>query len=166
MSCKSQGEEIETSWFSSDMLLRKSSEKHRVATAQGKQRIWKSVFPDRENTGNFLKNIKNMFLHREFTTNTGKILKVKKIMNLLSNWMEWPSGCIVPGSWSVNFWLLFCKLLRGLLNWIYSGHCGSPGRERMAMGEVEAIYKLNFFFFLSRKKHRENGKSTGKTQGI
>ena len=33
----------------------------------------KSIFPDRENTGNLLKNIKNMFLHREFTTNTGKI---------------------------------------------------------------------------------------------
>ena len=30
-------------------------------------------FPDRENTGNLLKNIKNVFLHREFTTNTGKI---------------------------------------------------------------------------------------------
>ena len=42
----------------------------RVATAQGKQGIWKSIFPDRENTGNLLKNIKNMFLHREFTTNT------------------------------------------------------------------------------------------------
>ena len=45
----------------------------RVATAQEKQGIWKSIFPDRENTGNLLKNIKNMFLHREFTTNTGKI---------------------------------------------------------------------------------------------
>ena len=45
----------------------------RVATAQGKQGIWKSIFPDRENTGNLLKNIKNMFLHKEFTTNTGKI---------------------------------------------------------------------------------------------
>ena len=44
-----------------------------VATAQGKRGIWKSIFPDRENTGNLLKNIKNMFLHREFTTNTGKI---------------------------------------------------------------------------------------------
>ena len=50
----------------------------RVATAQGKQGIGKSIFPDRENTGNLLKNIKNMFLHREFTTNTGKILRVKK----------------------------------------------------------------------------------------
>ena len=34
------------------------------------------------------------------------------------------------------------------------------------MGEVEALYKLKFFIFLSKKKHRENGKSTGKTQGI
>ena len=44
----------------------------------GKTGNLKSIFPDRENTGNLLKNIKNMFLHREFTTNTGKILKVKK----------------------------------------------------------------------------------------
>ena len=44
----------------------------------GKTGIWKSIFPDRENTGNLLKNIKNMFLHREFTTNTGKIWVFKK----------------------------------------------------------------------------------------
>ena len=50
----------------------------RVATAQGKQGIWKSIFPDGENTGNLLKNIKNVFLHREFTTNTGKIWVSKK----------------------------------------------------------------------------------------
>ena len=42
----------------------------RVATAQGKQGIWRSIFPDRENTG---KLPKNMFLHREFNSNTGKI---------------------------------------------------------------------------------------------
>ena len=54
---------------------------HRFATPQGKQGIWKSIFPDRENTGNLLRNIKNMFLHREFDTDTGKILRVKKIMN-------------------------------------------------------------------------------------
>ena len=45
----------------------------RVATAQGKPGIWKSIFPDRENAGNLPKNIKNMFLHREFNSNTGKI---------------------------------------------------------------------------------------------
>ena len=51
------------------------------ATAQGKQEkqgIWKSIFPDRENTGNLLKNIKNMFLHREFTTNTENLSVLKK----------------------------------------------------------------------------------------
>ena len=56
--------------------------KFRVATAQGKQGIRKSIFPHRENTGNLLKNIKNMFLHRKFTTNIGKIMRVEKIMNL------------------------------------------------------------------------------------
>ena len=48
----------------------------RVATAQGKQGeqgIWKSIFPDRENTGNLPKILKICFLHREFATNTGKI---------------------------------------------------------------------------------------------
>ena len=47
----------------------------RVAMAQGKQGIWMFIFPDRENTGNLPKNIKNMILHREFASNTGKILK-------------------------------------------------------------------------------------------
>ena len=51
---------------------------NRVATAQGKQGIWKSIFPDRENTGNLLKDIKNAFLHREFNSNTGKIWRWKK----------------------------------------------------------------------------------------
>ena len=46
----------------------------RVATAQGKQGIWMFIFQDRENTGNLPKNIKNMILHREFASNTGKIL--------------------------------------------------------------------------------------------
>ena len=38
------------------------------------------------------------------------------------------------------------------------------------MGVVGAVYKLKYFIFFSTKKHRENGKSTGKrlgkTQGI
>ena len=46
---------------------------NRVATAQGKQGIWKCIFPDRENTGNLPKNIKNMFYTGEFNSNTGKI---------------------------------------------------------------------------------------------
>ena len=53
-------------------------EDDRVATAQGKQGkqgIWMFIFPDRENTGNLPKNIKNMILHREIASNTGKILK-------------------------------------------------------------------------------------------
>ena len=50
-----------------------------VATAQGKPGIWMFIFPDRENTGNLSKNIKNLFLHREFNSNTGKILKFKKL---------------------------------------------------------------------------------------
>ena len=54
--------------------------------------------------------------------------------------MELPSSCVVPGSWSVDFWLLFCKLLRGLLRSIYSGLYGSLGKEGAAMVMMEAIY--------------------------
>ena len=56
--------------FSFKLCVTLQSAINRVATAQGKQGIWKSIFPDRENTRNLLKNIKNVFLHREFTTNT------------------------------------------------------------------------------------------------
>ena len=55
---------------------------YRVATPQGKQGIWRSIFPDRENTGNLPKDIKNAFLHREFNSNTGKIWRWKKMMSL------------------------------------------------------------------------------------
>ena len=58
--------------FKIDLL---SDDMVRVATAQGKQGIWMFIFPDRENTGNLPKNIKNVFLHREFAFNTGKILR-------------------------------------------------------------------------------------------
>ena len=74
----------------------------RVATAQGKQGkqgIWFLLFPDRENTGNLPKNIKNMILHREFTFNTGKILKFQKLN-------------VKPGLWwniAIKFWLFDAK---------------------------------------------------------
>ena len=71
----------------------------RVATAQGKQGIWFLLFPDRKNTGNLPKNIKNMILHREFTFNTGKILKFQKTN-------------VKPGLWwniAIKFWLFDAK---------------------------------------------------------
>ena len=37
----------------------------RVATAQGKQRIWFLLFPDRENTGNFALTQGKILRHRE-----------------------------------------------------------------------------------------------------
>ena len=37
----------------------------RVATAQGKQGIWFSIFPDRENTGNFAVTQGKFWKHRE-----------------------------------------------------------------------------------------------------
>ena len=38
---------------------------NRVATAQGKQGIWFSIFPDRENTGNFAVTQGKFWRHRE-----------------------------------------------------------------------------------------------------
>ena len=49
----------------------------RVATAQGKRRIWMLIFPDRENTGNLSKNIKSGRFY------TGKNW-IKKKFNLTS----------------------------------------------------------------------------------
>ena len=45
----------------------------RVAMALGKKGIWRSIFPNRENTGSLPKYIKNLFLHRKFNSNKGKI---------------------------------------------------------------------------------------------
>ena len=53
-----------------------------VVTAQGKQGIWMFIFTDGK-TQNLPKNIKNVFLHREFTFNTGRILKFRKLKDLL-----------------------------------------------------------------------------------
>ena len=36
----------------------------------------------------------------------------------------------------------------------------------MAIGVVEDIYRFKYLIFYQLKKHRENDKSTGKTQGI
>ena len=44
----------------------------RVATGQGKQGIWKSIFPDRENTGNLPKEIKIHFYTGNLTSTQGK----------------------------------------------------------------------------------------------
>ena len=76
--------------------------------------------------------------------------------------MELPSGCIVLGLWSTNFWLLFCKLLRGLLKWIYSGLYGSLGKKRMTMGVVDAIYKLKYFIFCRQKNTGKMAIAQGK----
>ena len=37
-----------------DLVVGNISKQTRVATAQGKQGIWFLLFPDRENTGNFV----------------------------------------------------------------------------------------------------------------
>ena len=61
--------------------------------------------------------------------------------------MELPSGCVVPGSWSVNFWLLFCKLLIKEAAEVNLFRPGWPrNRENREFG--------SYFF------------QTGKTQGI
>ena len=52
--------------------------KDRVATAQGKQGIWKSIFPDRENTGNLPKILKICFYTGNLTPTQGKFGGEKK----------------------------------------------------------------------------------------
>ena len=54
----------------------------RVATAQGKQGTWKSIFPDRENTGNLPKILKIWFYTGNLTSTQGKFGGEKKIMSL------------------------------------------------------------------------------------
>ena len=127
--------------------------------ALSKQGIWKSIFPDRENTGNLLKMC---FYTGNLSPTQGKFWELNKILNLQFKWMELLSGCVVPGSWSVNFWLLFCKLLRGLLKWIYSGLYSSLGKERMAMGLVEAIYRLKYFIYCRQKNTGKMARTQGK----
>ena len=40
--------------------------------------FYKFIFTDGENTGDLSENIKNLFLHREFTSTQGKLLKFKQ----------------------------------------------------------------------------------------
>ena len=76
--------------------------------------------------------------------------------------MELLSSGVFQGSWSVNYWLLFCKLLRRLLKWIYSGLYGSLGKEKMAMWVVEAIYKLKYIIFCQAKNTGKMARAQGK----
>ena len=71
--------------------------------------------------------------------------------------MEWPSSYAGQGSWSVNFWLLFCKLLRGLFKPLWF-----TWKERIAMAVVEAIYKLKYFMFRQQKKTGNMAGAQGK----
>ena len=80
----------------------------------------------------------------------------------------WAKRCWPPEPWTMNFWsILRVATPQGIwksqLKWIYSDHYGSLGRERMAMGVVEAIYKLNFFFFLLTKNRGRMAGAQGKT---
>ena len=43
---------------------------------QGEQEFWKFILPDKENMGNLPKTIKNRFLHRTFTCNTGSPVQI------------------------------------------------------------------------------------------
>ena len=79
-----------------------------VATAQGKRGIWKYIFPDRENKEFAKKNIKNMFLPREFATNTGKNLKLKeKACNLKQEKFTFATSLMLLNIWS----FIICNIL-------------------------------------------------------
>ena len=76
-------------------LLRKTQQTLRVATAQGKQGIWKSIFPDRENTRNLPKIFKIWFYTGNLTSTQGKFGGEKKRACNLSC-LNLPCGCVVP----------------------------------------------------------------------
>ena len=75
----------------------------RVATAQGKQGIWKSIFPDRENTGNLPKKIKNVFYTGNLTSTQGKFGGEKKKSNLSG--LNYPLAvlCQDLGLWTFGY---------------------------------------------------------------
>ena len=84
--------------------------------------------------------------------------------------MELLSGCVVKGSWSVNFWFLFCKLLRGavelnLLRPLWFTWKGKDGYG----GDGGYLQIKIFYFFVAKKtqgKWQEHRENTGKMQGI
>ena len=51
--------------FLCQIFVRQTLQNNRVATAQGKQGIWFSLFPDRENTGNSAVTQGKFWRHRE-----------------------------------------------------------------------------------------------------
>ena len=81
------------------------------AQAQGKPGIWMFIFPDRKNTGNFSKNIENLFLLREFTSNTGENLKFKKLKIF--------PDCGVMYQCSFEFCCKFWYLVNWEMEWDY-----------------------------------------------
>ena len=60
--------------------------KDKITTAQGKHGFWMFIFPDRKNTGNLHKNIKNLFVHGKFTSNLGEVFNFQKIKNVIGLW--------------------------------------------------------------------------------
>ena len=60
------------------MITLDTYDMYRVATAQGKQGIWSSIFPDRENTGNLPKILKICFYTGNLTLTQGKFGVGKK----------------------------------------------------------------------------------------
>ena len=99
---------------------------------------------NREFESPFSKQGKYREFANKYIKNMGKFWELKKKRTCkLSGW-----NCplvVLSQDLGLNFWLFFCKLLRGLLRSIYSDLYGSLGKERMAMVMMEAIYKLKYF---------------------
>ena len=67
----------------------------RVATAQGKQGIWFLLFPDRENTGNFVVTQGKFLRHRENIFDCIYLCKKHVSLYLLSKFFSLPSLGII-----------------------------------------------------------------------
>ena len=91
--------------------------KNRVATAQGKQGIWFLLFPDRENTGNFVVTQGKIWKHKE---NILTVIINIRSMFIFSRTVR--SGRLIFSLWRVVGWLLVCGQLFQLFT-----PGGSPG---------------------------------------
>ena len=71
-----------------------------VVTEEGNGAIWKSIFPDGKQR-NLPNTILKMFLHGEFTTNTGKLKNNNELVLQVGGITLWL--CVVPVSWSMAY---------------------------------------------------------------
>ena len=135
----------------------------RVATARGKQGIWKSLFPDREKTGNFVKKKKKKLKMCFYTGNLpptpGKFESWKKKKNLISWNYPLAMFCQHLGPWTFgcyfvnSYWDCWSEPMQALVVHF--------GQERVAIWMV-AGSQIKGFFNLAKKNTGKMVRAQGK----